>query len=253
MILVLAGTKDGRNLAVEIADQGYPVIVSVISQYASELARAENLDVNAVTLDVFSMIELIKTRQISIVIDASHPYAVNVSRNAMQACRDTNIKYLRYERAAVDLPQYVNMYRVCSYHDAAIKAAELGKTIFLTTGSRMLEVFKSAEQLSDHRLIVRVLPDYEVLAKCSELGFAPRDIVALQGPFSHDFNQAMFLEYGADVIITKNSGNVGGTDTKISAAMTLGLSIVVIDRPSINYDKVVFTFNDILTNIQEVL
>lgn len=253
MILVLAGTKDGRNLAVEIAELGYPVIVSVISQYAGELARTKKLEVNEKMLNSSGMIELIKERKVSLIIDASHPYAVNVSYNAMEACKKTNIKYLRYERAEVELPQYDKLFRVNSYQEAALKAASLGKTVFLTTGSRMLEVFCSSEQLVNHRLIARVLPDTEVLAKCNKLGFTPKDIIAMQGPFTHSFNQAMFLEYGADVIVTKNSGNVGGTDTKISAAIALGLPIVVIERPIMNYDNVVLSFNDILKNIQEVL
>jgi precorrin-6A/cobalt-precorrin-6A reductase len=53
----------------------------------------------------------------------------------------------------------------------------------------------------------------------------------MQGPFSLELNRALFKQYGAEVVVTKNSGVVGGTDTKIAAALELALPVVVINRP----------------------
>ena len=72
----------------------------------------------------------------------------------------------------------------------------------------------------------------EVIADCIANGFSPADIIAAQGPFSQELNRELFRAYGADVMVTKNSGAIGGTDAKIAAAIELGLMIVVVQRPA---------------------
>lgn len=253
MILVLAGTKDGRQLAAELAQAGYQVIVSVVSQHGRELAAQNSVVINTDKLDEDGMVEFIKTHNVKLVIDGSHPYAVNASQNAMKACQLASTEYLRYERPALVLPCYEKMHVVTSYQQAARKAADLGKVIFLTTGSRMLEVFTAEPILKNHRLIARVLPDPQVITQCIELGFSLNNIIAIQGPFSHQLNFAMFKDFGAEVIVMKNSGQIGGSDTKLSAAMELNLAVIVIDRPVVNYSKVVFNYDQILEHVQEVI
>jgi precorrin-6A/cobalt-precorrin-6A reductase len=253
MILVIAGTKDGRELALRIAENGYRVLVSVVSRYGGELVRQENLAVHTGALDAEGLADLIRQHGIKAVVDASHPYAANVSRNTLTACEQCGIKYLRYERPAVPLPVYDRLYVAADAAEAARLAANLGKVVFLTTGSRTLGVFKQAPALAGHRLIARVLPDLEVLQECLSLGFSPADIVAVQGPFSHALNVALFSEFGAEVVVTKNSGEVGGSDSKFSAAMELGLPIVVIDRPTVSYQYVVSDSEAVIAFIKEAL
>ena len=57
----------------------------------------------------------------------------------------------------------------------------------------------------------------------------------------------LFKHYKADVIVSKDSGQIGGVDTKLTAAERLNLPIVMIDRPNINYDNVVYDFDAVLT------
>ncbi|WP_425060746.1 Cobalt-precorrin-6A reductase [Sporomusa carbonis] len=235
MILVLAGTLDGRELAMRLAASGYDVLVSVVSDYGRSLADAPGITVHTGQLDLNGLRELITSRSIKAVVDASHPYAVNVSLNAMAACAASCAKYIRYERDEVITPAYDRLYRAGDAAEAAKLAAGLGKVIFLTTGSRTLKIFKTEPLLTGCRLIARVLPQPDVLAECIALGFSPGDIVAVKGPFSHQLNVALFTEYAAEVIVTKNSGTVGGADTKISAAVELGLPLVVIGRPDVEY------------------
>ncbi len=251
MILVLAGTKDGRELITLLAEQGYLVTASVFSDYGRDLIQGTNVMIHTGPLDDAGLTAFIQEQGIQILVDASHPYAVNVSHNAMIACQNTKIHYLRYERPTVPMPIYEGLHLVTDYQEAAEVAATLGKTVFLTTGSRHLKLFKGAVCLQDHRLIARVLPEPGVLSECQDHGFLPKDIIAMQGPFSHDLNMALFKEYGAEVIVTKNSGQVGGSDTKITAAMALGLPLVVIDRPTMLYTKIVTTLADVIQFVKE--
>lgn len=237
MILVLAGTRDGRELAADLARRGWPVTVSVVSDYGRDLAADERLTVSTGPLDAAGLADLMKRQDVRALVDASHPYAAGASRSAQEACGARGVPYIRYERPAAPLPAYGKLHLAADPAAAAKLAAGLGQVIFLTTGSRSLATFKQEPLLAGHRLIARVLPEPDVIAACRQMGFAPSDIVALQGPFSHEFNLAIFREYGSEVVVTKNSGLIGGTDSKFSAAVELGLHLVVIDRPAVEYGR----------------
>lgn len=249
-IFVAAGTQDGRELAGYLLKNGYDVTASVVSQYGEELLKQyEGIKINDKPLDDAGLTEFIRANNISLLVDASHPYAANASKNAMKACHNTNIPYIRYERQQTAL-DYDKAYYAADYAEASEQAAKLGKNIFLTTGSRNLEAFAKSPFLQDCKLTCRVLPEAEVVAMCRDLGFLPESIIAMQGPFSKEMNIEMYKKYQAEVVITKNSGTLGGTDTKIAAAMEMQLPLIIIDRPKVNYDKVTDNYNDVLNFVK---
>ena len=250
MIFVIAGTEDGRELAGFLLNHGFEVTASVVSSYGKALlSRYEGIKVNDKKLDENELAEILLNGEVTALVDASHPYAVNVSQNAMAACHKANVLYIRYERKSLPLT-YENIYHVENYESAAIKAAQLGRNIFLTTGSRNLKTFVESPALKDCNLIARILPTAEVLAECEKLGFNPKNIVAMQGPFSTELNVEMLRHYNAEVIVSKDSGQIGGVDTKLIAAEKLNLPVVLIDRPKITYDKIVSTFEEVLNFLQ---
>lgn len=251
MILVLAGTQDGRELALALAEENYEITASVVSDYGKQLYANGSIQVNDQPLDLEALKAFAIQRAVTAIVDASHPYAVNASTNAMRVCEALDLTYIRYERERTALPAYARLYPVEDYAAAARRAASLGKRVFLTTGSRNLKAFTEEPLLKDHALIARVLPDAEVIADCTRLGFTPKTLIALQGPFSHALNKELYIKYAADVIVMKNSGDVGGTDTKITAAIALGLAIVMIDRPRIAYKNVANRYHEVLSLLKE--
>lgn len=251
MILVFAGTRDGRELARKLVGEGYEVMASVVSAYGKQLVSAPNITVNEHPLDLAELNAVIEANRISAIVDASHPYAENASKTAMAAARAAGIFYLRFEREEVKAPPDDQIFYVPDYCEAAKKAAALGKRIFLTTGSRNLRVFVDEPALKDCTLIARVLPEADVVAQCARLGFTPKTLIALEGPFSHELNLELYKKYAADVVVTKNSGAVGGTDTKLTAADALGLPVVVIARPKLNYPRVAENSEDVLAALKE--
>ena len=70
-----------------------------------------------------------------------------------------------------------------------------------------------------------------------DLNVSPKRIIAVQGPFSYDMNRIMFHDTKASVVVMKNSGLVGGADTKLQAAMDLGIHVIVIDRPRVKLES----------------
>ena len=245
MILVVAGTRDGRELAGYLKKSGFDVLVSVTSSYGGELAKSSVDEISVDFMDEQGFADIFKSRSIVAAIDASHPYAVNVSENLIKAAKIANIKCIRYEREKTDIPDYDKLYLAGDFSGAAVKAAELGDTIFFSTGSKTVPVFKNSAALKDKRTVFRILPDRTSLEICFENNVSPRDIIAMQGPFSVSINKAMLEETGADVLVSKDSGKTGGADTKIIAAIELGLPVVLIKRPAISYEVVAYEFSDI--------
>ena len=246
MIFVAAGTQDGRELAGFLLEKGQRVTASVVSRYGEELlSRYPGICINDRPLDEAALADYCRAHGIAVFVDASHPYAANISANAMNACRACGIPYIRYERQSAPLA-YVKAHYVADYEEAAKVAASLGKHIFLTTGSHNLKAFTEAPALQDCVLTARVLPDPKVVEECAALGLRPSQIVALQGPFSEALNEELYKKYEADVVVTKNGGTVGGADTKFAAAMKLGLPLVIVERPRIAYDNMAQTFAEVL-------
>lgn len=250
-IFLIAGTEDGRKLAEFLSEKNFDVTASVVSDYGKKLLETcAGVKINDKPLDRDELEKILREESFNFLVDASHPYAKNISANAISAADAAQIFYVRYERAETDF-DYEKIFRVESYEEAALKATELGKNIYLTTGSRNLKIF--VELLKDCNLTVRILPTAEVLSQCEALGLTPKQIVAMQGPFSTELNAELFKHAGAEVIITKNSGKIGGADTKLEAAKILNLPVVMIDRPKIFYPNKAETFDDVLKILEETL
>lgn len=248
-IFLTAGTEDGRKLAEFLTRHGHNVTVSVVSEYGKKILQQYNdIEINDKSLNAAELTENLRGK-FDMLVDATHPYAVNVSQNAIDACKSAEIPYIRFERPEVEV-NAENIFRVDGYESAAIKAAELGKNIFITTGSRNLKKFIESPALKNCNLTVRILPTAEVLKECESYGLTPKQIIAMQGPFTTELNAETFKHCRADVIITKNSGKVGGADTKLAAAKILNLPVVMINRPKIFYPNIAKTFDEVLNFIQ---
>jgi precorrin-6A/cobalt-precorrin-6A reductase len=246
MILLLAGTSDARALAVQVKKAGHEVTATVVTENAAiELQRAE-VKVKIGRLTKEDMMDFVNEHRVKAIVDASHPFAEEASKNAIGAAAETAIPYIRYERASQAFT-YHNMTMVSTYEEAAEVAAEKKGVIMLTTGSKTLQVFtEKLLPLSDVRLVARMLPRLDNMEKCQQLGFPQKNIIAIQGPFTKEFDRALYKQYGVTVMVTKESGKVGSVDEKVEAAKELGLDIIMIGRPKIEYGTVYSTFEEVV-------
>ncbi len=232
VVWVLGGTTEGREVVAALSASGFRVLATAVTGYGCDLlGQAGAAELRAGAMDQQGMEEFIGREGVCAVIDATHPYAEEVSRNARNACQRSGIQYLCFERGSSPLGQNPLVRRAKGYEEAARLAADLGEVIFLTTGSKTLRTFVEAARAKGRRVVARVLPQPGVVDHCIGLGLTPRDIVAMQGPFSRELNRALFQEYGASVVVTKDSGEAGGVSAKVGAALDLNLPVVVIDRP----------------------
>lgn len=250
MILVMAGTSDGKQLAVALRDQGFSVIVTVTSPYGEALALEEGLQVHTGPLDVSGLLALLKTDEIRLLVDATHPYAVEASKTAMAAAEQMKIPYLRYERpvsAAEDpfIKSFSSIESLCS----AIEN-EPGK-ILLTLGSNLLQPFSLLKNRDD--MYIRILPVPALIEKCLELGFRSDHILAMQGPFSEGFNEALIRQWHITVLVTKDSAGPGGFFEKLESARNTGICLYLLNRPDICYTEVYTSQPALMKRITELI
>nr|WP_244262781.1 precorrin-6A reductase [Thermoanaerobacter siderophilus] len=181
---------------------------------------------------------------IDIVVDATHLFAKDISINAINAYNKTGIKYIRYERKNL---YYYNAIVVESFEEAAEECKKYG-SIFLTVGSKNLEKFRVLWEIGK-KVTARVLPLSSVIKKCEDLGLKPKDIIAMEGPFTKELNYQMFKERNAEVVVAKESGIVEGVLEKFEAAKMLGIPVILIKRPDINYPVVVTDVDSLINEV----
>ncbi|XZF77619.1 precorrin-6A reductase [Bacillus sp. AL-1R] len=251
MIFVLAGTSDARALALEIKKEGFDLLASVVTENAAVELREVGICVQVGRLTDADMVGLIATKGIQAVVDASHPFAEEASKNAIKAAETVKITYIRYERESQKF-QYDKMKVVESYEEAADLASTNKGVVMLTTGSKTLQIF--TEKLlgnPDIRLIARMLPRIDNMEKCEQLGLPQKNIIAMQGPFSKEFDKALYKQYGVTLMVTKESGKVGSVDEKVEAAKELGIKVILIGRPKLNYGTVYANFIDVIAELNK--
>jgi len=179
------------------------------------------------------MEQQIQKQQITLVIDATHPYAVIVSQNIRRACSRTGTEYIRLARKETDASWKQEMEDVTEVASVAEAAAFLAKKegrIFAATGSKELSAYQVIPDYQD-RVVARVLSTPEAVSECAMLGFSGKNLICMQGPFSTEMNRAMLKEYDIAYMVTKESGLAGGYPQKCQAALEAGVKMVVIGRP----------------------
>lgn len=226
-ILIFAGTTEGRRLAEILSRSGAEAAVCVATEYGSQIMPSlPGIEVLEGRKDREEMRRLMEGEQFLAAVDATHPFAAEVSRNIRQSAEETGTEYIRLLR---DMGG-AGAGEVFSSNETCAKAL-LGTegNILLTTGSKELSVY--CEAGLTERLYVRVLPSEESIRICREQGVTGSRIIAMQGPFSEEMNIALLKQYGIRHLVTKESGRTGGFREKVSAAEQAGAKLWVIGRP----------------------
>ena len=232
-ILIFAGTTEGRKLSECLSKADILHTVCVATEYG-EIVLTENAcaHVHRGRMDVEEMSAFISDGQFSAVVDATHPYAQVVTENIRNAMKGMDIPYIRLKRETDDSYDYDKIRSFECNEDCAEALLQINGNILLTTGSKELSVYCGYEGLKD-RLYVRVLPGLESLSLCNENGIMGKHILALQGPFTVDMNEAMLRQYDISCLVTKKSGRAGGYIEKLEAAKRLDIPVYVVERANV--------------------
>lgn len=250
-VIVVAGTQDARRIIEELLNLKHLTVHATVATALGQefLQSYRDLRIHSGRRDKGEITELIDRVAAAALIDASHPFAVEISRNAMAACAARGIPYLRYEREeTLHNPRLSggNLIIAADFQEAAAKAALIPGNILLTVGSNHLEAFTAGIPDYRERLYVRVLPESRAIAKCESLGLTARQIIALKGPFSEALNREIYQYCQAAAVVTKDSGAAGGNPEKLAAAAQLNLPLIMVTRPPVDYGARVFSIAAII-------
>lgn len=227
-VIIFAGTTEGYEISRFLSENQLPVLACVATEYGSKSLQENScLHVQAGRLDEQQMRDLFFREKPELVLDATHPYAAEVTQNIRKACEETGVSYTRILRTG---SEQQNAVYVRDAKEAAEYLEGTEGNVLLTTGSKELAVFTSVTDYNK-RLFARVLSLPSVIESCRALGFEGRNLIAMQGPFSKELNQAMLEQYQCKYLVTKDSGKAGGFLEKIQAAEALGVTAVIIGRP----------------------
>ncbi len=226
---LFAGTTEGRLVAGRLEALGILADVYVATEYGKEgLAASKTLTVFCGRLDARQMAERFEEREYALVIDATHPYAREVSQNIRAAAKEAGAELWRVLREETE--EQTGDVEAESVDEAVsfLKCTE--GAILVTTGSRELAKYKALPDW-ENRIYARVLPLADVVTECTAMGIGGKHLIAMQGPFSRELNAAMLADIGAKWLVTKESGRAGGFEEKRAAAKDMGAGLLVIRRP----------------------
>ncbi len=219
-LLILGGTTEANALAKAISEQG----VAAVYSYAG---RVENPRPQPLPVRVGGfggpegLAAYIRDTGITHVVDATHPFAAQMSRNAIEACNTTRTQLAALTRPAWS-PQPGDRWHHVPDIAAAVEALSGDpQRVFLAVGRMHLEDFAAQPQ---HQYLLRLVDEPD------RLPLPNAEVVVARGPFTEADDRALMQRHGTQLVVSKNAGGTGAR-AKLDAARALGLSVLMIDRP----------------------
>ena len=222
-ILILGGTNEANKLANTISNTFSNV--DVITSLAGQTKKPREIH-GKVRVGGFGgangLSDYIKSENIKLVVDMTHPFAEKISHNALTACRISQTERMVFSRPKWELPQGAKWQSVNNMSEAANSIQQKFKKVFITTGNKNLHVF---EGFKNTWFLIRLIekPSSPIKIKNFEL-------ILDRPPYNSQKERSLLIKNEIDCIISKNSGGTL-TKPKIDVALELKIPIILIKRP----------------------
>ena len=251
-IFLLGGTKDSINI-IKFIKKNYDafILTTTTTEYGAKLAKEGGSDdIIARPLPKEEIINIITNEKFDILIDATHPFASHITQTSTSIAKELKIPYLRFERPITNLKNIntSNIIYANSFVDAGkIISNEFNQSnvLHFAGANTMEDVLKNVSTEKFYPRIVKVKSSIE---KCKKLDINPNHIIPMTGAASKEENIELIEKYDAGIIITKESGEIGGVLDKIEAANIKNIKIIMIQRPQIKE----INKKDSVSNLEEL-
>ena len=234
---MLGGTTEASALAKQLAVAGRDAVFSYAGRTARPASQPLRMRQGGFG-GVAGLVEYLRTEQISHVVDATHPFAAQMSANAVAACAEAGVQLCALERLPWQAGAGDEWVIVADMAGAVAALPEQGARVFLAIGKQNLDGF--AAKPGNHYLLRLVdAPEAALpLPDCT--------VVVARGPFDADADQALMAQHGITHVVAKNAGGIGA-EAKLHAARALGLPVVMIDRPKVPDRRILRRVDEVMT------
>ncbi len=242
-LLILGGSGEAAGLARALhGDRRFDVTVSLAGRTA-EPARLPGTIRSGGFGGAEGLARYLREEGFKVLIDATHPFADEMKRNAVEAARMTGVRFVALRRPAWIERNGDRWTRVQTLEEAANALGDKPRPVFLTTGRMELAPFKRASQ---HFYVLRsVEPPLPA-------DLPPRvALITARGPFKVADETALLRKHRVEVIVTKNAGGAGAS-AKLEAARALGLPVIMVERPVLPEAPSVETVEQALAWLEKV-
>jgi precorrin-6A/cobalt-precorrin-6A reductase len=242
-ILILGGTTESRRLAERLASRSdLAVMLSLAGRTAAPAAQPVPIRVGGFG-GAAGLAAFLEAQAIDVLIDATHPYAVQISANAVEAAARARVPLLALERPAWEPVDGDCWIEVADMPAAVTALGSTPRRVFLALGRNELRPFESAPR---HFYLIRSVDPVE-----PPLAVPQAEYLTGRGPFDEADEHALLVQHRIDVIVAKNSGGTA-TYGKIAAARRLDLPVIVLRRPAPRAE-VAGSVEEVLARLDHVL
>jgi precorrin-6A/cobalt-precorrin-6A reductase len=221
--LILGGTNDANLLADAAARAGLDAIYSYGGRTRAPTGRSLPTRIGGFG-GASGLIEYIRREGITHVVDATHPFAVEMSRNAVAACAETRTPLIALERAPWTKANGDDWIEVKDITAAVAALPDERTNVFLAIGKQHIVPFRAKPQ---HAYTLRFVDPPDGLLPLRDAG-----VIVSRGPFTLAGELEMLRSRHIEWIVARNSGGMGAR-AKIDAARELGLPLIIIARPEL--------------------
>jgi precorrin-6A/cobalt-precorrin-6A reductase len=222
-ILLLGGTTEASRLALALAARGADAVFSYAGRTHALAGQPLPMRVGGFG-GIDGLRQYLRAEAITHVIDATHPFAAQMSAHAVAACAAEGVALCAFERPAWTAGAGDRWTRVADMAGAVAALPKASTRVFLAIGRQNLQAFATRPE---HFYLLRLVD-----APPNPLPFPEAEAVIARGPFTEAGDRALLKTHRIELIVAKNSGGEGAR-AKLDAARALGLPVILIDRPAI--------------------
>ncbi len=248
MIWLVGGTSDSRQIAQLLDTAGIPWVATVTRPSATRLYGQLSGSVMVGSLTPEAGLLFVKQWGIGAVVDASHPFAVAASQMAMECVAQAGIPYLRFERPEVIEREDPVVEWIPTVEQLLQPHYLTSQRILSTLGLKLLPHL--IPWLHSSQIWARVLPESAALAL--KMGFPAEYLLLERLPVDPDRERQLWLDLKLDCVLTKASGAAGGIPLKLALAKELGIRLLVLERPRLEYPLVTSDLHQVLSFCQDL-
>ena len=251
---MIGGTSDSVAIANILIDNKISFVVSATTQSARDI-YAVGTQVEIGCMDRSKMKRFCQQENIKAIVDASHPYAAEVSLSAIAVADWLDLSYLRYERSDYQISNFKkeksSIIELDSFNTLLSGNYLQDRKVLLTVGCKVLPRFQAWQKQAT--LYARVLPKIKSLNVALQAGFTNNRIIAIRPPLTIELETALWQQWKISLVVAKASGKAGGEDIKRQVAASLNIPLIIIARPQIDYLQKTTNLKEVIAFCQKII